>query len=376
MAAALYLHIPFCRSKCPYCAFASIAGHQDLYQPYLASVAKELQFQVAAGLGGPLKSIFVGGGTPTVLPVSDLVWLLGVCQRIFAVERGAEITVEANPGTVDQAYLEALLAAGVNRLSLGMQTLVEPELSALGRSHTVDQALAAFRAARAAGFANISLDLMYGIPGQTPETWAVSLGQALSLAPDHCSLYQLTVEPGTPLLSHLRDVTLKLPDEEEILEMDAITRLTTTAAGLCQYEIANYALPGRGCRHNLNYWFNGDCFAAGAAAVSYQNGVRERRLADPEEYIRRIGQGKTVVEDREELSRETSFRETVIVGLRLVEGIERQRLIKRYGLDPVEYYGNTLARLITGGYLTLAGDRLLITDKGRPLSNQIMAELV
>jgi oxygen-independent coproporphyrinogen III oxidase len=376
MAAALYLHIPFCRSKCPYCAFASCSGHQDLYQPYLASVAREINIQAAAGLGGPLKSIFVGGGTPTVLPASGLVWLLGVCQRIFAVERGAEITVEANPGTVDQPYLEALLAAGVNRLSLGMQTLVQPELSALGRSHTADQALAAFRAARAAGFANISLDLMYGIPGQTPETWAVSLGQALSLAPDHCSLYQLTVEPGTPLLRHFLDSTVKLPGEEEILEMDAITRLTTTAAGLCQYEIANYALLGRRCRHNLNYWFNGDCFAAGAAAVSYQNGVRERRLVDPEEYIRRIGQGKTVVEDREELSRETSFRETVIVGLRLVEGIERQRLIKRYGLDPVTYYGNTLARLMTAGFLALAGDRLLITDKGRPLSNQIMAELV
>jgi len=376
MAAALYIHIPFCRSKCPYCAFASCSGHQDLYQPYLTSVARELKFQAADGLGCPLKSIFVGGGTPTVLPVSGLAWLLEACQRIFPVERDAEITVEANPGTVDQPYLEALLAAGVNRLSLGMQTLVQAELEALGRSHTVDQALAAFRAARAAGFANINLDLMYGIPGQTPETWAVSLGHALSLAPDHCSLYQLTVEPGTPLHCHLRDSTVKLPEEEEILEMDAITRLNTTVAGLGQYEIANYALPGRRCRHNLNYWFNGDCFAAGAAAVSYHNGVRERRLADPEEYIRRIGRGKTVVEDREELSRETSFRETVIVGLRLVEGIERQRLIKRYGLDPLEYYGSTLARLITGGFLALAGDRLLITDKGRPLSNQIMAELV
>jgi oxygen-independent coproporphyrinogen-3 oxidase len=376
MAAALYLHIPFCRTKCPYCAFASCSGQQNLYQPYLASVARELYFQAAAGLGGRLKSIFIGGGTPTVLPAADLVELLGVGRRIFEVESGAEITVEANPGTVDQPYLEALLTAGVNRLSLGMQTLVQSELQAIGRSHTVDQALSAFRAARAVGFTNISLDLMYGIPGQTPKTWAVSLSQALSLAPDHCSLYQLTVEPGTPLHQHLQDSKVKLPEEEEILEMDTITRQTTTAAGLRQYEIANYALPGKRCRHNLNYWFNGDCFAAGAAAVSYQNGVRERRLADPEEYIRRIGHGQTVVEDREELSRGASFRETVIVGLRLVNGVERQRLIKRFGLDPVEYYGNTLARLITGGFLALVGDRLLITAKGRPLSNQIMAELV
>lgn len=376
MAAALYIHIPFCRRKCPYCAFASCSGKQHLYQPYLASVAKELHFQAAACLNGPLKSIFFGGGTPTVLPVGGVVNLLNICHRIFEVESGAEITVEANPGTVDPTYLKTLLAAGVNRLSLGMQTLIPSELAALGRSHTVDQAQKAFSTARKAGFSNISLDLMYGIPGQTPESWAVSLTKALTLAPDHCSLYQLTVEPGTQLHHHLRNATVKLPGEEEILEMDAITRQTISASGLRQYEIANYALPGKRCCHNLNYWLNGDCIAAGAAAVSYQNGVREKRLVDPEEYIRRIGTGKTVVEEREELSRETSFRETVIVGLRLVDGVERQRLIKRYGLDPVEYYGNTLVRLITGGFLALAGDRLLITDKGRPLSNQLMAELV
>lgn len=377
---ALYLHIPFCLSKCHYCSFSSCAGGEDLYGPYVSALILELTR--LAEINAPknsrlgLATLFIGGGTPTCLP-SDL--LQGVIQsalELFGTAPGAEISVEANPGTVDVRYLEALLEAGVNRLSLGVQSFDNLELKLVGRIHSEQEACSAIEAARKAGFDNINLDLMSGLPGQTPASWRNSLEKALSFQPEHLSLYQLTIEPDTPFYSLVERNTIRLPAEDEIMEMDEITKQLCSSAGLHLYETSNYATEGNECRHNINYWLNNDYLAAGASAVSCLKGVRERRIADPIEYIRRICQKESVVIEKECLSRKSSFRETVIMGLRMVQGVSRSTLHERYALDLEEYYGSTLKKLLEFGFLELTETHLRITEKGWPLSNQIMADLV
>ncbi len=377
---SLYLHIPFCLSKCHYCSFNSRAGRQELYGPYVDALLLELtrlaeKPRPTAGRAG-LDTLFVGGGTPTCLPSELLKRAIRFALELFGVRPGAEISVEANPGTVDDRYLQTLAAAGVNRLSLGVQSFVDRELGLLGRIHTKEQANAAVTAARAAGFVNINLDLMYGLPGQTPASWRRSLSQGLQLGVEHLSLYQLTIEPDTLFYSLLQKNSLMLPGEEEILEMDEITETLCRSAGLIQYEISNYAVTGCRCRHNINYWQNNDYLAAGASAVSCQQGVRERRIGDPGEYIRRSRHQESPVVERECLKREDSFRETVIMGLRMVQGVSLAALYGRYGVAVLDYYGASLQKLLDSGLVELTESHLRITRKGWPFSNRIMAELV
>ncbi len=377
---SLYLHIPFCLSKCRYCSFPSIAAGGKLYAPYVTALTLELvrlaEINGAADGSPRLSTLFVGGGTPTCLPAELLQGVIRSSLDLFGTESDAEISVEANPGTVDAAYLEALLEAGVNRLSLGVQSFDDRELQCIGRIHNGQEACSAIIAAAKAGFRTINLDLMYGLPGQTPASWRHSLERGLSFHPKHLSLYQLTIEPDTPFYALVENNTLHLPEEEAIQEMDEITAQLCTSAGLYQYETSNYAGDGHQCRHNINYWFNNDYLAAGTAAVSCLKGVRERRIADPAEYIRRIHARQSIVIETESLSTEQSFRETVIMGLRMVLGVSRRTLYERYAIDVQEYYGSTVEKLITLGLIELTATHLRITAKGRPLENLIMAELV
>ena len=376
---ALYLHIPFCRSKCHYCSFSSCANAEPLYEPYIAALMREMdniagQEGIAGGEG--LATLFIGGGTPTCLPSELLQRLIRRAIDLFGLAAGAEISVEANPGTVDSNSLESLLALGVNRLSLGVQSFADRELGTIGRIHSGDDAESAVQAALSAGFTNVNLDLMFGLPGQTPGSWQNSLQRALALSPQHLSLYQLTIEPNTPFHSLLHNHALRLPTEDDILAMDASTERLSRSAGLLQYETSNYAAQGYQCRHNINYWHNNDYFAAGASAVSCLLGVRERRVADPAAYIRRINHHESVVIEREKLPREDSFRETVIMGLRLVQGVSRAVLYERYGLDIAAYYGLILKKLLALGLVELTATHLRISKRGWPLANQIMADLV
>ncbi|MCP4342294.1 MAG: radical SAM family heme chaperone HemW [Desulfobulbaceae bacterium] len=378
--AALYLHIPFCLSKCHYCSFSSCAGGKELYGSYVAALITELTRLAEtkserAGTPG-LETLFVGGGTPTCLPSELLQGVIRSSLALFAVAPDAEVSVEANPGTVDVPYLESLLQVGVNRLSLGVQSFDNQELELIGRAHNEKGACSAVKAARTAGFDNINLDLMYGLPGQTPDSWLKTLEKGLSFLPEHLSLYQLTIEPETPFHTLVENNNIKLPAEEEIIQMDAITAELCSSAGLHQYETSNYAIKGNKCRHNINYWLNDDYLAAGASAVSCTRGIRERRIADSALYIQRINRQESVVIERENLSREDSFRETVIMGLRMVQGVSRIALYERYSLDLETYYGATLAKLLDFGFLELTATHLRLTSKGWPLSNQIMAELV
>ena len=374
--ASLYIHIPFCIKKCHYCTFSSCTGTHDLHSKYVEALKIELK-ELAVRTGHrKFSSLFIGGGTPTALSLDLLSKLLVYCFDLFPRSGEEEITVEANPGTIDAAYLEALLMAGVNRLSLGVQSFNDGELAVIGRLHNSAEACAAIMAAKKAGFTNVNLDLMYGLPGQTSETWRGSLNQAISLRPQHLSLYQLTVEEGTLLHQKILSKMIELPGEEEVLLMDSITDTMCGKAKLLQYEIANYSNPGYQCLHNITYWKNEEYNACGASAVSYVDGLREKRVADPEEYIRLVHEGRSLIMESERLPQEASFKETVIMGLRMTKGVSLQRLANRYQIDVKEYYGEVLEKLITSQLLEISQSFLRLTKKGRQLANLVMAELV
>ncbi|SHO43020.1 radical SAM family heme chaperone HemW [Desulfopila aestuarii] len=377
MVSALYIHIPFCVSKCRYCSFSSFAGLNGLYDRYLLNVKKEMD-QISAGCCKKmeLQTVFLGGGTPTVLDPERLVNLLDHAEKLFGFAFDAEISVEANPGTVDGRALELLRQGGFDRLSLGVQSFSADELAMLGRCHSPMEADAAFKAARSAGFTNISLDLMYGLPGQTIESWRTTLITALTLEPEHLSMYQLTVEEGTPFGDLLASGKLELPDEDTVVAMDELNLELCGEAGLEMYEISNFSRPGYRCRHNINYWQNNEYHAAGAGAVSFSSGVREKRFDDPREYCRRVEAGDTVITEREELTLEASFRETVVMGLRMMDGVERECLVARFGLDPERYYGEVLEKLVAQQLVELTPTHLKVTPAGRLYSNIILAELV
>lgn len=373
---SLYLHIPFCLRKCHYCSFSSSVFPPAVQKSYVEAVKLELHSLATTNRVKPLSSLFIGGGTPTSLEPDSLVSLVNQCRVLFGFAGDIEISVEANPETVNGKYFEKLFQAGVNRLSLGVQSFVDDELTCIGRLHTGRQAVDACKAAISAGFKNINVDLMYGLPGQTTDSWLYSLKTAIALSPQHLSLYQLMVEEETPFGRRAEEGELQLPGEEEILEIDEMTLQICEKEKFLQYETSNYAKNGYACRHNINYWENNDYLAAGAAAVSFTGGVRQKRVTDVEEYICRIVGGTSPFMESECLEPPESFRETVIMGLRMIRGVSLEHLLVKYGLTPKEHYGSLLTSLMDMGMVEYTTTHLRITEKGRPLSNRIMAELV
>jgi oxygen-independent coproporphyrinogen-3 oxidase len=373
---SLYIHIPFCVSKCPYCSFVSWPGMDRLYQRYVAALLREAEWLGQNTSVPPLSTLFLGGGTPTILAGKELAAIVTACKGLFGFTNQAEISIEANPKTLDPEKLTLLRRSGLNRLSIGVQSLQDTELQLLGRPHSADDAITAVRLARAAGFDNISLDLMYGIPGQDHKSWQQSLELALSLAPDHLSLYELTVEQGTPYYQQLDQGLLDLPDEEELAAMDQITATLCRQAGLAQYEISNYARSGYECRHNINYWQNGPYLALGAGAVACLAGRRQQKTRDPRLFCEQIESGQSAVQEEECLHPAASFRETVIMGLRMNQGVSSERLRRRYEMELNDCYGDTLCRLADQGLLEMTATHLRLTARGRIFANQVMAELV
>ena len=377
--AGIYLHVPFCRRKCPYCSFASVVPGPGQVGRYLTAVRAHLRALAREPQVRELvfATVFFGGGTPSLLDPADLAELLADCRTLFAfADDEPEVSVEVNPGTIDPAGLERLRRAGCNRLSIGVQSLDDRELAVLGRIHSAAESRATVLAARAAGFGNLSLDLMYGLPGQSAAGWRATLEQALALGPDHLSLYELTPEEGTPLSADLCAGRLSLPSEEEVLAMMAVIDALVAASPLARYEISNYAAVGRECRHNLTYWQNGCYLGLGPGATAFYGGVRRTAVADPDEYCRRLGQGRSVWQVEERLDREAAFRETVVMGLRLTAGVDETALRRRFGLDPASYYGPLLEQLVAQGLLVRRDGRLRLTAAGLPLANRVMAELV
>lgn len=372
----LYLHIPFCKSRCAYCSFNSHAC-QSPPAAYLAALAGQIRFWAEQEWCRERRfsTLFVGGGTPTIYG-ETLAALVTLCRTSFDFTEEPEITVEANPNTVSLPALTALRRAGVNRLSLGVQAFSDRLLAGLGRSHTTAEADAAIKAARRAGFANLNLDLMYGLPGQSATDWRESLEQALAQAPEHLACYELTIEEGTPFAGLVEGGALTLPGEEEALVMAELTHDLLARAGLKRYEISNYAGPGRECRHNLNYWRNGDYLGLGAGAVSCLSGFRFSTVAEPEAFTRLVQAGIPPLAEAECLPLAARFRESVVMGLRMIEGVSFARLQRRFGLTPPGYYGKMLDDLQAQGLVAVTPDSLRLTEAGLPVANQVLARLV
>ena len=374
----LYIHIPFCRRKCRYCDFASYAGREGHIPAYVDQVIAEAARRAAELGPQPIETVYIGGGTPSLLPPAELERLLQGVFRFFPPENGAEFTSEANPGTLTPAWLETAAALGLNRLSLGMQA-AQPELLALlGRIHTPEQVALSVRLVREAGIENLSLDLMFGLPGQTLPQWRETLRAALSLGPRHLSCYGLIPEEGTPLKADLDAGRLSLPEEETERAMydEALTLLASE--GFAQYEISNFARPGFACRHNLGYWRRVPYLGLGASAASFLLlAGRETRQTNPPglaAYAETAARG----EPREtELIRPEDARfETMMLGLRLNEGVSEAAFLRRHGVPLDSVYGEKLRDQAARGLVEKAGDAWRLTRRGMDIQNSVLVELM
>lgn len=374
--AGLYLHIPFCQAKCHYCAFNSRPGSREMANEYISLLIKKIH---ALALDTwcqehVFTTIFVGGGTPSLAGATHLGQLLTECQTLFNILPGAEISLEANPHSVSLADLGQWRAAGFNRLSLGVQSFADSLLVRLGRTHTSRQAMAAVALAQQAGFHNINLDLIYAIPGQTLNQWRQSMEIALDLAPTHLALYELTIEAGTRFGDLLSSKKITQPNEDKVADMEELSRNMLHRHS--QYEISNYALPGYECQHNINYWRNGPYLGIGAGAVSFMAGQRLGEESDPRRYMALVAAGESTGQGEDILSDKARFRETVIMGLRLVKGVEIAALRQRFGFTLDEIYGTLWQELCGQGLLVLENGYLRLPQRMLPLANQVLWQLV
>ena len=370
----VYIHVPFCVHKCGYCDFVSYAGVGGRAPDYVRAVCAEIER--SPDRGTEAATVYFGGGTPTFLDAQALATVLETVHRVFRVAPCAEITLEANPTSIETAKLRALRSAGFNRVSIGVQAFDDRMLRSLERAHTMADALRAVPAARAAGFENVSIDLMFGLPGQSASDWDNTLSQALALCAEHLSLYALTVEEGTPFAEYAAAGRLARPDDDAEAAMfeRAIERLT--AAGYEHYEISNFALPERRARHNVTYWHNRDYLGFGPGAASYRGGRRWLNEAGLERYITAALAGEPVAGDGEELAPEAAVGETLMLGLRMLEGVDTDAIQRRFGVDPLEYYAEEIARLVARGLLVKDKRRLRLTPLGVRLANDVFVEML
>lgn len=379
----VYVHIPFCVRKCTYCDFASFADLQDHHQPYVDALLRQINSAAPRWQMLRFVSLFLGGGTPTVLSAAQIGQIVCAVRAAFAWEAEPETTIEANPGTLTPDKLLALRAAGINRLSLGVQSWHAAELRLLGRIHSADEALAAVEMARQAGFDNLSLDLIYGLPGQTVSHWQASLKRSLALAPEHLSLYGLSLEKGTPLAASVAAKALPKPDADVAADMYTLAEELLAAAGYQHYEISNWARRSPGdaerrhpllaCRHNLLYWNNQRYLGLGSAAASYDGSTRTVTLAHPVDYIAAVDKGTALAAASEMLSADERLDETIMLGLRLVHGLRWQALRQRFGCDVRSLYAPIIAEQRALGLLEADDDGMRLTARGRLMGNRVFA---
>lgn len=371
MKVGLYIHIPFCQQKCLYCDFPSHANLTNLYQPYVAALCREI-----SGLGGVLSgcivdTIYIGGGTPTVLSVNCLSQILEQVHDSFSIEKTAEISIEANPGTVDFGKLLALRAVGVNRISFGVQTFEESLLLSIGRIHSATQGVEVVKMAQQAGFVNVNIDLMYGLPGQTTQQLSDSILQAVELDVSHISVYGLKVEDGTPFAIMQQQGALHLPDEDTDEAMYELTTQLLPQKGLARYEISNFAKIGYECHHNLKYWQYQPYIGIGAAAHSFWQKERLANMTDVAAYIRAIEQGLLPIAEREIPERSTAMAEYVFLALRTVQGMSVQKFNDYFNADFFTYYGDAIARLTGKSLILTTKDRIFLTEIGMKYGNVV-----
>ena len=377
----IYLHIPFCRKKCHYCAFFSQEATGNDLDRYVQLVHQEMTLRARAlSSSVEIASIYFGGGTPSLLGPKQIGLLLEHAATLFYLKPSAEITLEANPGTVDRRSLADFRHAGINRISLGVQSFDDGMLTELGRIHTSRQAREAFAAAREAEFDNISIDLMHSLPDQTAEMWLTELEQALKLSPEHISVYGLTIEEDTSFANLYPDDCPQLPDQDLSADMFEAADDLLTLHGYEHYEIANYARPGRRSDHNCGYWNRDGYLGLGAGAHSFFRiadfGIRSSNAGDLAAYSRAIQNGDPAGEDAVTLTREEAVAEFMFLGLRMAEGVAFNTFRREFGSDLREVFEQQLDYLISQGLLTQAATSIRLTRRGMLLSNQVFQKFL
>jgi len=365
----LYVHIPFCRHKCNYCSFASYQSRETDIAVYLCALKAELAQRVD---GRPMRSIYFGGGTPSLLSPEQLEDILAAIASLTAVDKAAEITIEANPGTLDAAYLTAVRGLGVNRLSLGAQSMNNRELDLLGRIHKAAEVQEAVHCARSAGFENLNLDLIYGLPGQGLADWQRTLDEAIAMMPEHLSLYALTLEVETPMWRAIKEKSLPDIDPDLSADQYEMAEDLLAAHGYRHYEISNWAEEGRECRHNMVYWQNRPYLGVGVAAHSWLDGHRMANTGNLDEYLAAFAGKRPLLPDMDEvIGLDLELAETVILGLRLEAGVDINSLKNRFGIDVLSYYSQPIREMVDSGLMKHTGEYIRLTRRGRLLSNEV-----
>ena len=371
----LYLHIPFCVKKCAYCDFLSFPSGQEIQRQYAKRLMEDIDCMGKKYGDIPVDTIFIGGGTPSVPESRLIVDLMEHVNRAFQISDGAEISMEANPGTVTREKLKEYRRAGINRISFGLQSANDRELKLLGRIHTWAEFLESFALARECGFTNLNIDLMSALPGQTCKSWKDTLKRVTDLEPEHISAYSLIIEEGTPFGEKYgsEEGRKLLPDEDSEREMYHETKRFLRECGYERYEISNYAKPGRECRHNIGYWTGVPYLGLGLGASSYMNGSRFAVSSDMQQYL---GEKPGTFTDVEKLTKKDMEEEFFYVGLRMTAGVSLSEFERRFGMSAEEVYPGLMETFVEEKAAEFRGDRFVLTDYGLDVSNYIMAQFL
>ena len=374
MASSIYIHIPFCATKCYYCAFNTHTFHKDEAEAYLTALRTEMELY--ASKTAPLQTIFIGGGTPSILSTDALAQLFTDIHQHFQITPNAEITVECNPGTVDSEKLKVIRDNGANRLSFGLQAMQDETLKQLGRIHTVAEFLQSYRLAREGGFENINIDIIFALPDQTMEAWHYTLNEVISLEPAHISAYNLVMEEATPFYEWWQAGKLRLPTEDTEADMFQYTIDTLAAHGYTHYEICNFAKPNHFARHNLVYWNNQPCIGLGVGACGYVNSVRYTNIRGIAPYINKLSQRNKPIADTEHMTGHAEKAETLMLALRKREGISLDAYQNRFGEEIETAFGNILKKWFDLQLLERTSTHLRLTPRGLFLANAVFIELM
>jgi len=374
-SAGLYVHLPFCSVRCTYCDFATVAGRDDTIEPYLGALAREIE-RAPAGAPRPADTVFFGGGTPSRLTGTQIARLLAALRLRFDVAAGAEVTLEGNPESLTAEAPRAFRAAGVTRISVGVQSLDDRVLARVGRAHDAAAALGAIEAARGAGFADVSADMIAGLPGEDLVRWPETVRRIAAAGPDHVSVYLLESDKDTPLGRAVRHGRIGLADEDAMAAAYEATDDALEAAGFALYEISNFARGGRRSRHNLKYWTDQPYVGFGLGAASYVSGVRTTNRRDLDGYLADVHAGRSPVADRDPYDRDRRLEEALFLGLRVAEGVDLDVLGARYDADVQARFAPAWERAEAAGLIERLGARVSATRAGRVRSNELFAELL
>jgi len=373
----LYVHVPFCPAKCDYCAFVTHIGNLELMEPYLHSLQLEARRWAQRTTIGPLSTVYFGGGTPSLMSPAQVQALLERFNELFGIEAGAEITLEAHPSTLNGGILAGFGAAGITRLSFGAESMHKNELLALGREHGPLRVGELVREAAAAGIESVNVDLMYGIPTQTPSSWQTTLELVLEAGPSHISLYPLQIEARTTFGRRSREGTLSVPNDERVVDMYHDACDVLTRAGYKHYEVANWCLPDYACRHNLACWRNQECLGLGVGAHGYLDGHRTENICQTKRYIDAMRCDKSVIEHSNKVTSSIMLSEMLMLGLRLLrEGVDLAQVGRNYGPDARKRVESIARAHISGGLMVQEADRIRLTERAVPVANSIWLDFV